>query len=98
MEPPHTVHSEVADTGLFSHLKNRWHFEPGQHPDTTWVTFEVDFAFKSPLYSHIASLFLEEVVRRMVGAFEGRCRELYGPSSLGRVVGGSGDAVRSSKH
>jgi hypothetical protein len=47
-----------------------------------WLTFEVDFAFKSQLYRQLASLFFEEVVQRMMGAFEGRCGVLYGPSSL----------------
>jgi hypothetical protein len=48
------------------------------------MTFYVDFAFKSPLYRHVASLFFEEVVEKMMGAFEGRCRKLYGPSSLAK--------------
>eukprot|EP00887_Chlorella_sp_A99_P003918 scaffold11.g3918.t1 len=37
---------------------------------------------------HIASVFFEEVVQRMMGAFEGRCARLYGPSSLHRRAAG----------
>ena len=33
----------------------------GPTPHTTWLTFEVDFAFKSPLYRQVASIFFEEV-------------------------------------
>ena len=34
---------------------------PGPTPHTTWLTFEVDFAFKSPLYRQVACIFFEEV-------------------------------------
>lgn len=33
----------------------------GPTPHTTWLSFDVDFAFKSPLYRHVASVFFEEV-------------------------------------
>ncbi len=36
----------------------------GPTPHTTWLSFDVDFAFKSPLYRHVASVFFEEVRRR----------------------------------
>lgn len=136
------------------------HRRLGPTPHTTWLTFEVDFAFKSPLYRQVASIFFEEVrsshdmgrahrgrlllscawtfppqavgftwgrgtpllqpaadsrgcayqaaavcechqhtpqpapcppvpqvVQRMMGAFEGRCAQVYGPSSLHRRPG-----------
>ncbi|PSC67036.1 Coenzyme Q-binding COQ10 mitochondrial [Micractinium conductrix] len=46
---PTAVHSRVDDSMLFSHLTNKWEFRLGPTPHTTWLTFEVDFAFKSPL-------------------------------------------------
>jgi coenzyme Q-binding protein COQ10 len=67
------------DSALFSRLDARWEFAPGPAARSAWVTFELDFAFKSPLYAKVADLFFEEVVTRMLGAFEGRCRELHGP-------------------
>ena len=82
------VSSHVGESTLFSHLDSSWKFQPGPTPQSVWMTFHVDFAFKSPLYRHVASLFFEEVVEKMMGAFEGRCRKLYGPSSL----------VRSTQH
>ena len=33
----------------------------GPTPHSTWLTFEVDFAFKSPLYRQVACIFFEEV-------------------------------------
>lgn len=80
---PHTlVRSRVGDATLFSHLDSQWRFQPGPTPASVWLTFEVDFAFKSPLYRQVASIFFEEVVLRMMVAFEKRCEQLYGPSSL----------------
>ncbi|PSC69318.1 coenzyme Q-binding COQ10 mitochondrial [Micractinium conductrix] len=94
---PTAVHSRVDDSMLFSHLTNKWEFRLGPTPHTTWLTFEVDFAFKSPLYRQVASVFFEEVVQRMMGAFEGRCAALYGPSSLQRRPGGAHHAAASNR-
>jgi len=55
---------------------------PGPSPNSTWLSFSVDFAFMNPLYANIAQLFFSEVVTCMMGAFEGRCRELYGHPSF----------------
>eukprot|EP00891_Asterochloris_glomerata_P001313 jgi/Astpho2/1313/Aster-06185 len=82
LKPGHQVISKVYDSTLFDHLDSTWDFAVGPAPTSTWLTFSVDFGFKSPLYRHIAAVFFEEVVARMVGAFEQRCQHLYGPSSL----------------
>ncbi|KAK9818010.1 hypothetical protein WJX72_005662 [[Myrmecia] bisecta] len=82
LHPPGKVVSKVADSTLFDHLDSTWDFKPGPSPDLTWLTFNVDFAFKSQLYTHVASVFFDEVVKRMMSAFEQRCRQLYGPSAL----------------
>jgi hypothetical protein len=55
---------------------------PGPSPNSTWLSFSVDFAFLNPLYANVAQLFFSEVVTRMMGAFEGRCKELYGQPSF----------------
>lgn len=39
--------------------------------------------------AHSAFCVCSQVVQRMVGAFEGRCKHLYGPSSLVRIKKGS---------
>jgi ribosome-associated toxin RatA of RatAB toxin-antitoxin module len=51
----------VDNSTLFHHLYNKWEFRPGPSPATCWLTFDVDFAFKSPLYRQIAGVFFEEV-------------------------------------
>lgn len=78
LQPEHLIISKVEDSSLFDHLSNKWEFKPGPTPSTTSVQFEVDFAFRSPLYRQVAMVFFEEVVQQMVTAFEKRCDELYG--------------------
>lgn len=82
LQRPDRVHSSVADSRLFDHLESTWIMKPGPQPGTTWLVFKVDFAFRSSLHRHVADMFFSEVVKRMMGAFEGRCAQLYGPSSL----------------
>eukprot|EP00884_Botryococcus_braunii_P023456 jgi/Botrbrau1/9795/Bobra.0322s0003.1 len=95
LHPPVKVVSHVNDSSLFDHLDSTWEFKPGPVPGTTWLTFYVDFAFKSPLYRHVACLFFDEVVKRMITAFEARCRQVYGPSALARgSAGGTAPAVK----
>jgi hypothetical protein len=82
LHPPNKVSSTVADSALFHHLESVWQMTPGPSPNSTWLSFSVDFAFLNPLYANVAQLFFSEVVTRMMGAFEGRCRELYGQPSF----------------
>jgi hypothetical protein len=105
LQRPHKVHSSVADSRLFDHLESTWLLRPGPQPGTTWLVFKVDFAFRSALYRSVADLFFSEVVKRMIGAFEGRCREVYGPSSLAAggerwraAQGGGGGAAAGQQH
>lgn len=53
--------SKVSDSTLFDHLDTTWEFKSGPTPSTTWLNFSIDFAFKSPLYRHIAGVFFDEV-------------------------------------
>jgi coenzyme Q-binding protein COQ10 len=75
---PASITSTVRGSTLFTHLDCSWAFSPGPAPGTAWLTFGIAFEFKSPLYRAVASAFFDEVVRRMVEAFEGRCGALYG--------------------
>lgn len=79
------VRSTVSDSALFDHLDSTWVMEQGPTPHSCWLTFDVDFAFRSALHGYVADMFFAEVVKRMVGAFEGQCDKRFGQSSLIRV-------------
>lgn len=87
LKKPHLVQSRVTDSLLFDHLDSTWNMQPGPCSGTCWLTFKVDFAFKSALYRHIADIFFSEVVQRMMASFEGRCLSQYGPSAMTRTKG-----------
>ncbi len=72
--PGVSVTATSNDTGLFQYLKTHWKFIPIENnPNVVDVIFEVDFEFKSKIYSSASAHFLDEVVREMVGAFERQC-------------------------
>jgi len=74
VDEPNQVNAVSTDTILFEYLKTEWKFTPASDPSSTWVTFQVDFQFKSSLYNEVAKLFMTEVVGQMVQAFENRCK------------------------
>ena len=70
-------------SGPFRHLVNRWRFrdapgEPGA--SGAELTFEIDFEFGSRLLHGLLASNFERAVSRLVGCFERRALELYGPS------------------
>ena len=83
---PATITSTVRGSTLFHHLDCSWAFSPGPAPGTAWLTFGIAFEFKSPLYRAVAAAFFDEVVRRMVAAFEGRCGAVYGGPSVSNAA------------
>lgn len=70
---PTRVSAVSVDTNVFDYLKTEWKFTPASDPKSTWVTFQVEFQFKSAVYNELSKLFLQEVVTKMVKAFETRC-------------------------
>ena len=62
--------------GPFKHLKNHWEFNP--NPDGCSIEFYIDFEFKSRLLRTLIEPLFHEAVRRMVAAFEGRAKTIYG--------------------
>jgi coenzyme Q-binding protein COQ10 len=73
---PETIRVEYQQ-GPLKYLSNEWNFFDNGDGTTT-IDFYVDFEFKNALFQKIMGVFFNEIVRRMVGAFETRARELYG--------------------
>ncbi|WP_119422585.1 type II toxin-antitoxin system RatA family toxin [Desertibaculum subflavum] len=76
LDRPHAIDVTYAD-GPFKRLTNRWRFLP--MPEGCEIDFFVDFEFRSKLLEKMIGLLFEEACRRMISAFEGRARALYGP-------------------
>ena len=62
--------------GPFRYLANHWIFEPVE--GGCRIDFFVDFEFRSAILQKLIGVLFNEAVRRMVVAFEGRARALYG--------------------
>ena len=59
-------------------MDSSWEFVEGEDTDTAILKFEIDFDFRLPLYQKAVDLFLDEVVKVIVGSFEARARKLHG--------------------
>jgi len=67
--------------GPLKHLKNHWRFIR-EADGSCLVDFSVEFEFKNIALQGLAQMFFQEVIRRMVGAFELRACEKFGPSGI----------------
>ena len=76
--PPGRIDVTYAE-GPFRYLNNHWSFTPVA--GGCRIGFFVDFEFKSRLLQRLIEVLFGEAVRRMVGAFEKRARDLYGAPS-----------------
>jgi len=86
LEAPRRIDVTYAE-GPFRRLNNHWVFEKGA--GGCRIDFYVDFEFKSRLMQRLIEVLFSEAVRRMVGAFENRARDLYGipaPSDAGHAT------------
>jgi coenzyme Q-binding protein COQ10 len=82
LDRPHRIDVTYSD-GPFRYLDNHWIFVP-QPEGGCLIDFYVDFEFRSKLLQKLIGLLFNEAVRRMVGAFESRARQLYGtPDAAG---------------
>jgi coenzyme Q-binding protein COQ10 len=78
LSPPGRIDVTYAE-GPFRYLSNHWTFTP--IAGECRVGFFVDFEFESRLLQRLIEVLFSEAVRRMVGAFEKRARDLYGAPS-----------------
>jgi coenzyme Q-binding protein COQ10 len=67
--------------GPFRKLANRWAFH--DDPGGTRVEFDIDFQFKSRLLDALLAANFQHAVERLMGCFEARANDLYGPRSGG---------------
>jgi coenzyme Q-binding protein COQ10 len=75
LSPPDRIDVAYAE-GPFRYLNNHWSFE--RVPGGCRIEFFVDFEFKSRVLQKVIEVLFGEAVRRMVAAFDGRARQLYG--------------------
>lgn len=80
LNAPDHIHVEYL-SGPMKYLSNHWKFIREDDGSCT-IDFFVDFEFKNKILQNLIGLFFNEVVQRMVGAFEERAKELYGENGL----------------
>lgn len=64
-------------SGPFTSLRNRWVFAPD--PAGTRVEFDIEFSFKTRLLEGLLSRNFEGAVAKLMGCFDDRAAQLYGP-------------------
>ena len=74
---PHKVVVDYIE-GPLKFLHNSWEFTPDGKGGTK-IDFCVDFAFRSRIFETLAGQMFDRALRRMIGAFEERAHQLYGP-------------------
>lgn len=75
LQPYTKISVDVPSSSLFDYLITDWHFAP--HPQGTILDFDLEFAFRNPLYQRVTDLFFERVAKQMVTAFEQRCQQQF---------------------
>jgi coenzyme Q-binding protein COQ10 len=74
---PHKEISIEYQEGPLKNLTNHWMFTDNEDGSCT-IDFSVQFEFKNGALQSLATMFFNEVVKRMIGAFEARAKEIYG--------------------
>ena len=72
---PHEITIEYLE-GPLKNLSNKWVFSEGKNGSCI-IDFSVEFEFENIALQALANMFFNEVVRRMIGAFEARAHQLY---------------------
>ena len=76
LKRPERIDVEYGNDGPFRKLENHWTFRAAD--GGTEVDFFLDFEFRSRMLQRLIGILFQEAVRRMVAAFEGRAKALYG--------------------
>ncbi|MCB1839972.1 MAG: type II toxin-antitoxin system RatA family toxin [Alphaproteobacteria bacterium] len=83
-------------SGPMKYLSNYWQFIREEDGSCT-IDFYVDFEFKNLILQNLMGVFFNELVRRMVSAFEQRAREIYGENGLDKITPSDSDLKPQSK-
>ncbi|MBK9585022.1 MAG: type II toxin-antitoxin system RatA family toxin [Alphaproteobacteria bacterium] len=83
-------------SGPMKYLKNHWQFLREQDGSCT-IDFYVDFEFKNIILQNLMGVFFNELIRRMVSAFEQRAKQVYGENGLLGVTPVEQDSTPRSK-
>ncbi len=75
LEKPDSIRVEYLK-GPLKHLSNKWIFIRNKDGSCT-IDFYVDFEFRNAFFQGLMGVFFNEIVKRMVTAFEERARSLY---------------------
>ena len=82
LDCPRSVTAISKETNLLEYLRTEWKFTPSKSdPSKCWVSFQIDFKFRSALYNQVSDMFLQDIVKNMVQAFEAQCRKRFYDSS-----------------
>lgn len=76
LDSPHEISIEYQK-GPLKNLTNHWKFHEGESGSCV-IEFSVEFEFKNVALQTLANMFFNEVVKRMIDAFEARAQEIYG--------------------
>lgn len=76
LHPKHEISIEYQQ-GPLKNLTNHWIFSEDQNGSCV-IDFSVEFEFKNKAFQTLATMFFNEVVKRMIDAFETRAHEVYG--------------------
>lgn len=77
---PNLITAKCIDGVLFNHLDTKWKFDSvPNNQDACMLEFFVSFEFKSMIYSNLAFMVFDKIVRMNVNAFLQRAEKLYGP-------------------
>lgn len=77
---PNYIRADCMDGRLFSHFLTTWQFGKGLKdiPQSCVIDIDVQFEFKSAMYSQLAHIFFDQVVQRMEEAFIKEAKQRFG--------------------
>lgn len=77
---PNYIRADCTDGRLFSHFLTTWQFGKGLKdiPQSAVIDIDVQFEFKSAMYSNLAHIFFDQVVKQMEEAFLREAKVRFG--------------------